>query len=71
MDVVLVWIVKVQDVLEDFLISGKCEGSMREHVTEEPIGTPLAMWETDVQDIQLEKGESGLGFSILDYQVRI
>ncbi|KAI7814196.1 putative multiple PDZ domain protein [Triplophysa rosa] len=59
---------QMQDDLEDFLISGKCEESMREHVTEEPTGTPLAMWETEIQDIQLEKGESGLGFSILDYQ---
>lgn len=58
----------MQDDLEDFLIPD--EESMREHVTEEPIGTPLAMWETEIQDIQLEKGESGLGFSILDYQVR-
>uniref|UniRef100_A0A8C7HNP6 Multiple PDZ domain crumbs cell polarity complex component n=1 Tax=Oncorhynchus kisutch TaxID=8019 RepID=A0A8C7HNP6_ONCKI len=30
--------------------------------------SPLAMWETEIQDIELEKGESGLGFSILDYQ---
>ncbi|XP_056617919.1 multiple PDZ domain protein isoform X3 [Triplophysa dalaica] len=59
---------QMQDDIEDFLISGKCEESMREHVTEEPTGTPLAMWETEIQDIQLEKGESGLGFSILDYQ---
>ncbi|KAM4706962.1 multiple PDZ domain protein [Discoglossus pictus] len=31
-------------------------------------GSPLAMWETEVQDIELEKGSLGLGFSILDYQ---
>ncbi|OCU01022.1 multiple PDZ domain protein isoform X3 [Xenopus laevis] len=30
--------------------------------------SPLAMWEIDVQDILLEKGSLGLGFSILDYQ---
>lgn len=30
---------------------------------------PLAMWEVDVQQIELEKGSKGLGFSILDYQV--
>ncbi|KAA0722894.1 Multiple PDZ domain protein [Triplophysa tibetana] len=59
---------QMEDDLEDFLISGKCEENMREHVTGEPTGTPLAMWETEIQDIQLEKGESGLGFSILDYQ---
>ncbi|XP_068032404.1 multiple PDZ domain protein isoform X4 [Anomalospiza imberbis] len=28
----------------------------------------LAMWETEVQHIELEKGSMGLGFSILDYQ---
>lgn len=31
---------------------------------------PLAMWEREAQVVELEKGESGLGFSILDYQVR-
>lgn len=40
-------------------------------VTEEAIGSPLAMWELEIQNIELEKGEGGLGFSILDYQVRI
>lgn len=40
-------------------------------VTEEAIGSPLAMWELEIQNIELEKGEAGLGFSILDYQVRI
>lgn len=39
-------------------------------VAEEAIGSPLAMWELEVQNIELEKGEGGLGFSILDYQVR-
>lgn len=39
-------------------------------VTEEAIGSPLAMWELEIQNIELEKGEGGLGFSILDYQVR-
>lgn len=38
-------------------------------VTEEAIGSPLAMWEMEIQNIELEKGEGGLGFSILDYQV--
>ncbi|KAM8960306.1 multiple PDZ domain protein [Pelodytes ibericus] len=36
--------------------------------TEDVQGSPLAMWETDIQDIELEKGTLGLGFSILDYQ---
>lgn len=31
---------------------------------------PLAMWEREAQIVELEKGEAGLGFSILDYQVR-
>lgn len=31
---------------------------------------PLAMWEADIQHIELEKGSRGLGFSILDYQVK-
>uniref|UniRef100_A0AAQ5Y5F4 Multiple PDZ domain crumbs cell polarity complex component n=1 Tax=Amphiprion ocellaris TaxID=80972 RepID=A0AAQ5Y5F4_AMPOC len=37
-------------------------------VTEDAIGSPLAMWELEIQNIELEKGEGGLGFSILDYQ---
>ncbi|XP_051755919.1 multiple PDZ domain protein isoform X4 [Ctenopharyngodon idella] len=61
-------IVQVQDDFEDFLVSGELEDSLKDHVTEEPTGAPLAMWETEIQDIELEKGESGLGFSILDYQ---
>ncbi|XP_077201172.1 multiple PDZ domain protein isoform X18 [Paroedura picta] len=31
-------------------------------------GSSLAMWETEIQQIELEKGSMGLGFSILDYQ---
>lgn len=42
-----------------------------DNVTEEAIGSPLAMWELEIQNIELEKGEGGLGFSILDYQVRV
>ncbi|KAM7419146.1 hypothetical protein PAMA_016323 [Pampus argenteus] len=33
-----------------------------------PVSPPLAMWEREAQVVELEKGESGLGFSILDYQ---
>ncbi|XP_017281302.1 multiple PDZ domain protein [Kryptolebias marmoratus] len=33
-----------------------------------PMSPPLAMWEKEAQVVELEKGESGLGFSILDYQ---
>ncbi|XP_034532119.1 multiple PDZ domain protein isoform X3 [Notolabrus celidotus] len=40
----------------------------QDNVTEEVIGSPLAMWELEIQNIELEKGEGGLGFSILDYQ---
>uniref|UniRef100_A0A3P8VAP6 Multiple PDZ domain crumbs cell polarity complex component n=1 Tax=Cynoglossus semilaevis TaxID=244447 RepID=A0A3P8VAP6_CYNSE len=41
---------------------------IQDNVTEETTGAPLAMWELEVQNIELEKGERGLGFSILDYQ---
>ncbi|XP_055485879.1 multiple PDZ domain protein isoform X4 [Psammomys obesus] len=34
----------------------------------EEVQTPLAMWEAGIQCIELEKGNRGLGFSILDYQ---
>lgn len=36
----------------------------------EPL-TGLAMWSSEPQIIELIKGERGLGFSILDYQVNI
>uniref|UniRef100_A0A8D2N584 Multiple PDZ domain protein n=1 Tax=Zonotrichia albicollis TaxID=44394 RepID=A0A8D2N584_ZONAL len=35
---------------------------------EEVQSSSLAMWETEIQHIELEKGSMGLGFSILDYQ---
>uniref|UniRef100_A0A8C8GDN4 Multiple PDZ domain crumbs cell polarity complex component n=1 Tax=Oncorhynchus tshawytscha TaxID=74940 RepID=A0A8C8GDN4_ONCTS len=63
-----------QPGLDEFLnqephLCGSSEGvATRENVTDETLGAPLAMWETEIQDIELEKGESGLGFSILDYQ---
>uniref|UniRef100_A0A3B4E0U8 Multiple PDZ domain crumbs cell polarity complex component n=1 Tax=Pygocentrus nattereri TaxID=42514 RepID=A0A3B4E0U8_PYGNA len=59
---------KVLGDVEDFLVSDKSEKRVRDHVTEEVAGAPLAMWESEIQDIELEKGEQGLGFSILDYQ---
>ncbi|XP_061620288.1 multiple PDZ domain protein isoform X9 [Phyllopteryx taeniolatus] len=37
-------------------------------VTPEATASPLAMWELEIQNIELEKGAGGLGFSILDYQ---
>ena len=30
-----------------------------------------SMWSDEIQYIELEKGDRGLGFSILDYQVRL
>ncbi|XP_055756604.1 multiple PDZ domain protein-like isoform X4 [Salvelinus fontinalis] len=60
---------KIQGDLGSFLVFEGSEGVVtRENVTDETLGAPLAMWETEIQDIELEKGESGLGFSILDYQ---
>ncbi|XP_053198884.1 multiple PDZ domain protein [Scomber japonicus] len=46
----------------------KAAAATQDNVTEEAIGSPLAMWELEIQNIELEKGEGGLGFSILDYQ---
>lgn len=48
---------------------GESEISLRALVQEVTVGTSSAMWESEIQDIELEKGERGLGFSILDYQV--
>ncbi|XP_076144767.1 multiple PDZ domain protein isoform X2 [Alosa pseudoharengus] len=68
---------KVCAELEDFLSPGESEKGVGIGVgvvardasmAEEPLASALAMWETHVQDIELEKGEMGLGFSILDYQ---
>uniref|UniRef100_A0AAR2LW58 Multiple PDZ domain crumbs cell polarity complex component n=1 Tax=Pygocentrus nattereri TaxID=42514 RepID=A0AAR2LW58_PYGNA len=60
--------VSTESTEKDFLVSDKSEKRVRDHVTEEVAGAPLAMWESEIQDIELEKGEQGLGFSILDYQ---
>ncbi|XP_062865123.1 multiple PDZ domain protein isoform X3 [Trichomycterus rosablanca] len=56
---------KVFSDVEDFLEPGHSEKSLRDLGT---TGAPLAMWDSEIQDIELEKGERGLGFSILDYQ---
>ncbi|XP_070849423.1 multiple PDZ domain protein [Chaetodon trifascialis] len=53
-------------VAEDSEVSAAA--AAEDNVTEEAIGSPLAMWELEIQNIELEKGEGGLGFSILDYQ---
>ncbi|XP_074788066.1 multiple PDZ domain protein [Athene noctua] len=56
-----------------FIGSSDTEGTALEiadegQSTEEMQSSSLAMWETEVQCIELEKGSTGLGFSILDYQ---
>ncbi|NXD14375.1 MPDZ protein, partial [Nothocercus nigrocapillus] len=56
-----------------FIGSSDTEGRALEIVDEdqnmeEVQSSSLAMWETEVQHIELEKGNMGLGFSILDYQ---
>ncbi|XP_060773020.1 multiple PDZ domain protein isoform X7 [Neoarius graeffei] len=56
------------DDIENFLVPGESETSLRGLMPEETVETSLAMWESEIQDIELEKGERGLGFSILDYQ---
>ncbi|XP_028285641.1 multiple PDZ domain protein isoform X3 [Parambassis ranga] len=63
---------KNQIDLSSVLTADKTEvntvAATQENVTEEAMGSPLAMWELEIQNIELEKGEGGLGFSILDYQ---
>ncbi|NWT01425.1 MPDZ protein, partial [Mionectes macconnelli] len=49
---------------EGTALEGADEGQSMEEVQ----SSSLAMWETEVQNIELEKGSVGLGFSILDYQ---
>ncbi|NXF91456.1 MPDZ protein, partial [Eubucco bourcierii] len=56
-----------------FIGSSEIEGTALEiadesQSVEEVQSSSLAMWETEVQHIELEKGSMGLGFSILDYQ---
>ncbi|KFQ34006.1 Multiple PDZ domain protein, partial [Merops nubicus] len=56
-----------------FIGSSDTEGAALETAEEgrnmeEVQSSSLAMWETEVQHIELEKGSMGLGFSILDYQ---
>ncbi|XP_017925837.2 multiple PDZ domain protein isoform X9 [Manacus vitellinus] len=56
-----------------FIGSSDTEGTALEAADEgqsmeEVQSSSLAMWETEVQNIELEKGSMGLGFSILDYQ---
>ncbi|KAI3376455.1 hypothetical protein L3Q82_016917 [Scortum barcoo] len=55
-------------VAEDTEVNAAAVAAAQDNVTEEAIGSPLAMWELEIQNIELEKGEGGLGFSILDYQ---
>ncbi|KFO94148.1 Multiple PDZ domain protein, partial [Buceros rhinoceros silvestris] len=56
-----------------FIGSSDTEGTALEiadegQSTEEVQNSSLAMWEAEIQHIELEKGSMGLGFSILDYQ---
>ncbi|XP_064261419.1 multiple PDZ domain protein isoform X17 [Passer domesticus] len=56
-----------------FIGSSDTEGTTLETADEgqsmeEVQSSSLAMWESEVQHIELEKGSMGLGFSILDYQ---
>ncbi|NXB81607.1 MPDZ protein, partial [Donacobius atricapilla] len=56
-----------------FIGSSDTEGTTLETADEgqsmeEVQSSSLAMWEAEVQHIELEKGSMGLGFSILDYQ---
>ncbi|NXG44228.1 MPDZ protein, partial [Psilopogon haemacephalus] len=56
-----------------FIGSSEIEGTALEipsesQCMEDVQSSSLAMWETEVQHIELEKGSMGLGFSILDYQ---
>ncbi|XP_048827057.1 multiple PDZ domain protein isoform X3 [Brienomyrus brachyistius] len=57
-------LLKIQRDLEDFAFPLGFEDPVKESTP----ASALAMWETAIQDIELEKGEAGLGFSILDYQ---
>ncbi|XP_032399925.1 multiple PDZ domain protein isoform X3 [Etheostoma spectabile] len=63
-------ILKKQIDLSSVLVAEDSEvkAVAEDNVTQEVIGSPLAMWELEIQNIELEKGEGGLGFSILDYQ---
>ncbi|XP_039679416.1 multiple PDZ domain protein isoform X3 [Perca fluviatilis] len=65
-------ILKKQIDLSSVLVAEDSEvnaaAAAEDNVTQEAIGSPLAMWELEIQNIELEKAEGGLGFSILDYQ---
>ena len=64
------------------LVKAKSDGSLASSTTEsvslakaksrslEPL-TGLAMWSSEPIDVELIKGDRGLGFSILDYQVSV
>lgn len=43
-------------------------GSQSKSRSLEPLSSGLALWSPEVQEIELIKGDRGLGFSILDYQ---
>ena len=49
--------------------SSQSEPSQSEPSQSEATSSRDRMWSADIQYIELEKGDRGLGFSILDYQV--
>jgi multiple PDZ domain protein len=59
------------------LVKAKSDGSLASPTTPEvpsksrslePLSSGLALWDNEIQIIELIKGDRGLGFSILDYQ---
>ncbi|XP_064193967.1 multiple PDZ domain protein-like [Anguilla rostrata] len=61
-------LLKARGELEDCIVYREDGDVLRDHLPEDSPGAALAMWETEIQVIELEKGDAGLGFSILDYQ---
>ena len=58
-----------EETLKSIHASTLTEQSRRISKSLEPLNT-TAMWEKSTEEVVLTKGEKGLGFSILDYQVR-
>ena len=59
-----------EDVKASLTSSNLTEQSRRISKSLEPLNT-TAMWEKTTEEVILIKGEKGLGFSILDYQVKM
>ncbi|XP_016430603.1 multiple PDZ domain protein-like isoform X1 [Sinocyclocheilus rhinocerous] len=61
----------LKELLAEFNEKAEQNSSARredEWRTEAPMLSHQAMWENEIQVYELQKGDSGLGFSILDYQ---